>query len=417
MKRINRQNIGVKTDRFEVISFDHLEFWCMDAKTTMQSLKIGIGMKLIARSLHETGNHQYASYVLQSNNIKWAVVAPYMSDFTHPDQKFPHPGFDGKYVKEWVGKHGNGVACIGVKVSNATEAYEKSTGKGEADADTYAKGRTPPTILKDENGTVVISEIFIYGDTILRFVEYKEGYTGVFLPLYQAVTDPCPLDYGIQRMDHVVGNVPELDPVVENFKKWFGFHVFAFFTKEDIQTEYTSLNSTVMANNYDTVLLPLNEPAKKKRESQITEYLKAYNGPGVQHIAMFAPEILSTIKEISDSSHIGGFELIPTPAEYYNDIDVQNIMKEHLTDEAIELVKKYGILVDRDTEGVLMQIFTKPLFDRPTLFCEIIQRICHGEVVDKPGCGGFGKGNFRALFESIERMQAQRHMLLEEKDT
>jgi len=308
------------------------------------------------------------------------------------------------------------VAVIGVKVSNATEAYEKSTGKGEPDADTYAKGRTPPTTLKDENGTVVISEIFIYGDTILRFVEYIEGYTGLFLPLYQAVTDPSPLDYGIQRMDHVVGNVPELDTVVENFKKWFGFHVFAFFTKEDIQTEYTSLNSTVMSNNYDTVLLPLNEPAKKKRESQITEYLKANNGPGVQHIAMFTPEILSSIKEISDSSHIGGFELIPTPPEYYNDPDVQSIMKEHLTDEAIQLVKKYGILVDRDTEGVLLQIFTKPLFDRPTLFCEIIQRICHGEVVDKPGCGGFGKGNFRALFESIERMQAQRHMLLEDSN-
>jgi len=172
-----------------------------------------------------------------------------------------------------------------------------------------------------------------------------------------------------------------------------------------------------MANNYDTVLLPLNEPAKKKRESQITEYLKAYNGPGVQHIAMFTPEILSSIKEISDSSHIGGFELIPTPPEYYNDPEIQNIMKEHLTEEAIQLVKKYGILVDRDTEGVLLQIFTKPLFDRPTLFVEIIQRICHGEVVDKPGCGGFGKGNFRALFESIERMQAQRHMLLEEKET
>jgi 4-hydroxyphenylpyruvate dioxygenase len=262
-----------------------------------------------------------------------------------------------------------------------------------------------------------MSEIFIYnGDTILRFMEYSEGYTGPYLPLYQAVTDPHPLDYGIQRMDHVVGNVPELEPIVEQFKKWLGFHVFAFFTKEDIQTEYTSLNSTVMANNYETVLLPLNEPAKKKRESQITEYLKAYNGPGVQHIAMFTPEILSTIKEIADSSHIGGFELLPTPAEYYNDPEVQKIMKEHLTEDAIQLVKKYGILVDRDTEGVLLQIFTKPLFDRPTLFVEIIQRICHGEVVDKPGCGGFGKGNFRALFESIERLQAQRHMLLEENN-
>jgi len=214
----------------------------------------------------------------------------------------------------------------------------------------------------------------------------------------------------------VVGNVPDLEMVVENLKKWLGFHVFAFFTKEEIQTEWTSLNSTVMANNYETVLLPLNEPAKKKRESQITEYLKAYNGPGVQHIAMFTPEILSSIDLISQASTEGGFELIPTPKEYYDDKLVQDIMNEHLTPDARELIKKFGILVDRDAEGVLLQIFTKPLFDRPTLFVEIIQRICNGEVVDKPGCGGFGKGNFRALFQSIERLQQARGMLLQENE-
>jgi len=258
---------------------------------------------------------------------------------------------------------------------------------------------------------MVVAEIFLYGDTIVRFIEYKD-YKGPYLPGYQPVDDPNPFSYGIQRMDHVLGNVPELDPMVEKIQKWFGFHIFAYFSQEDIATEWTSLNSKVMANNYETVLLPLNEPAKKKRESQITEYLKAYNGPGVQHIAMFTPEILSTIQEISAASTQGGVELLPANKEYYNDKDVQDIMKEHLTEDAIELVKKYGILVDRDAEGVLLQIFTKPLFDRPTLFCEIIQRICHGEVVDKPGCGGFGKGNFRALFQSIERMQAARGMLL-----
>jgi len=169
-----------------------------------------------------------------------------------------------------------------------------------------------------------------------------------------------------------------------------------------------------MANNIDTVLLPLNEPAKKKKkESQITEFLKAYNGPGVQHIAMFTPEILSTIEQISKASTEGGFELIGTPLEYYDDSAVKEIMAEHLTPQAIELVKKYGILVDQDEEGVLLQIFTKPLFDRPTIFVEIIQRLCHGEVVDKPGCGGFGKGNFRALFQSIERLQQARGMLLD----
>jgi len=225
---------------------------------------MGIGMELIAQSIHETRNHQYASYVLKSHNIKWVVVAPYMSEFEHPIKEMPHPNFDGEAVKNWVAKHGNGVAVIGVKVANATEAYEKTTGKGEVDQTNWAKGRTPPTVLKAEKGSVVVSEIFIYGDTIMRFIEYRDGFNGPFLPRYQPVKDPYPLDYGIQRMDHVVGNVHELDPVVENIKKWFGFHVFAYFTKEDIQTEWTSLNSTVMANDHDTVLLPINEPAKKK---------------------------------------------------------------------------------------------------------------------------------------------------------
>jgi len=305
---------------------------------------------------------------------------------------------------------------IGLRVGNATEAYEKSTGKAEKEGALWARGRTPPTVLKSDKGSVVVSEIFIYGETILRFIEYRDGYSGPFLPGYQPFTDRAPLDYGLQRMDHVVGNVPVLDHVIENLKRWLGFHVFAFFTPEDIQTEWTSLNSTVMANNHNNVLLPLNEPAKKKRESQITEYLKANNGPGVQHIAMFTPEILSTIQKIKASANYGGVELVPTPKEYYNDEKVKSIMAEHLTEDAIRLVKEYGILADRDSDGVLLQIFTKPLFDRPTLFGEIIQRICHGEVVDRPGCGGFGKGNFRALFQSIETLQAARDMLLEEKD-
>jgi len=262
---LNRKNIGLQTDLFDVQRFDHLEFWCLDAKTTMQFLKLGIGMQLIARSMHETRNHRYASFVLQSHDVKWVVVSPYLSEFEHPVQGQPHPNFDGEYMKNWVAKHGNGVAVIGVKVGNATEAYEKATGKGEPDPENWAKGRTPPTVLKGEKGSVVVSEIFIYGDTILRFMEYQDGYAETFLPGYESVKDPSPLNYGIQRMDHVVGNVPELTPVIENIKKWLGFHVFAYFTKEDIQTEWTSLNSTVMSNNYNTVLLPINEPAKKTR--------------------------------------------------------------------------------------------------------------------------------------------------------
>ena len=279
------------------------------------------------------------------------------------------------------------------------------------------KGVTPPTELKDPSqpGSVILSEIIIYGETVLRFLQYKGGFSGPYLPGYQTFKDPRPLNYGVRRMDHVVGNTWNMKETVDNIKKWLGFHTFGAFSKEDIATEYTSLNSEVLSNDIETVLMPINEPAKKKMESQITEYLKANNGAGVQHIALFTNDVLSTIEMMRQVSLLGGFEFIPTPSEYYNDEVVKRLMKEHLTEAAIETAKEQGLLVDEDDEGILLQIFTKPLFDRPTLFVEIIQRICHGEVIDKPGCGGFGKGNFRALFQSIERMQAQRDMLLPEQ--
>jgi len=268
---------------------------------------------------------------------------------------------------------------------------------------------------KDHKGSVVVSEILIYGETRMRFMQYKDGFDGPFLPGYKEYKDPRPLDYGIRRMDHVVGNQPVLKDVIDNMKRWLGLHTFAFFTKEDIQTEYTSLNSEVLANDFDTILLPINEPAPKKRESQITEYLKANNGPGVQHIALFTNDVLATIEMMRQVSLLAGLEFVPTPADYYKDPIIQQRMAGHLTPAAQKQAIEFGLLVDEDDEGVLLQIFTKPVFDRATLFVEIIQRLCHGEVVDKPGCGGFGKGNFRALFESVERMQAARDMLLEDK--
>jgi len=165
--------------------------------------------------------------------------------------------------------------------------------------------------IKGEKGSVVLSEIMIYGDTLLRFVEHKGGYDGPFLPGYRAVKDPAPFDYGIARMDHVVGNVPNLDEAVANINKWLGFHIFSAFTKEQIQTEWTSLNSTVMSNNHETVLLPLNEPVSKKKESQIEEYLKANNGPGVQHIALFAPDVLSAVENMRKVSLLEVSSLFP----------------------------------------------------------------------------------------------------------
>jgi len=264
----------------------------------------------------------------------------------------------------------------------------------------------------DEEGSVIISEIICYGTTKIRFYESR-GYSGSFLPGYVPVEDTKGYDYGLYRMDHVVGNVYNMDETIANLKRWLGFHTFSKFTKEEIETEYTALNSEVLSNDTQTVLLPINEPAKKKRESQITEYLKAYNGAGVQHIAIFTPSILDTVNLIRNAPV--GFQLIPTPHTYYDDEKVKRILAEHMSPEAQEQMREFGILADEDEEGVLLQIFTKPLFDRPTIFVEVIQRICSGEVIDKAGCGGFGKGNFKALFESIERLQAERDMLLEEQ--
>jgi 4-hydroxyphenylpyruvate dioxygenase len=373
-------------------------------------------MEIIGQSMHETGNHVYHSYVLQTGAIKWVVTSPYLSDFKHPKQECPHPNFKAEAVRDWVSKHGNGVAVIGIVVEDAKKAFELSTGVG-LEGDGWATGVTPPTELKDDShaGSVVLSEIIVYGETVLRFLQYKDGFNGPFLPGYKEFKDTRPLNYGIRRMDHVVGNAYDMTETINRIKKWLGLRTFAKFSKEDIQTEYTSLNSEVLANDFDTVLMPINEPAKKKMESQITEYLKANNGPGVQHIALFSNDVLETIDMMRQVSLLGGFEFIPTPVEYYNDPVVKRLMGEHLTEAAQKTAIEFGLLVDEDDEGILLQIFTKPLFDRPTLFVEIIQRICHGEVVDKPGCGGFGKGNFRALFQSIERMQAQRDMLLPEQ--
>jgi len=212
-------------------------------------------------------------------------------------------------------------------------------------------------------------------------------------------------------MDHVVGNVFDMNKIIKDLKTWTGMHTFAFFTKEEIQTKWTSLNSEVLSNNTCRVLLPINESAEGKAESQILEFLKAYNGPGVQHIALKSDNIFASVKAISSMKEIG-FSFIPTPATYYEDPMIINRMENNLDSKEIEAIKELGILVDLDEEGILLQIFTNPLFDRPTVFIEIIQRKCKGKTIEVPGCGGFGKGNFKALFESIERLQQARGGLI-----
>jgi len=412
-----------KTDKFKVLEFDHLEFYVLDAKCTMKSLKVGIGMEIIAESKQETKNQIYTSYVLKTGDVKWVVTAPYLrsTHTLHPTiADCPHPHFDVPFVKDWVTNHGNGVAAIGIKVENAEDAFNKATGKGQT-GDDWAKPWTPPVEIftKDKKGSVVLAEVFVYEQTVVRFVEYRGEYNEAYLPGYERVEDPTPLNYGIKRMDHVVGNVWNLEKTCEKLNKWFGFHKFASFTKDQIATEFTSLNSTVMANDTESVLFPINEAVdkvfhykkdgvKKRKVSQIKEYLRANNGEGVQHIALYTTDVLSTVVRMQQA--IGGFDFIPASENYYKDPVIINRMMRNMDEAQQQRAKKIGLLVDEDAEGVLLQIFTKPLFDRATLFVEIIERMCHIPEI-KFGCGGFGNGNFKSLFESIERMQIKRNAI------
>jgi len=340
-----------------------------------------------------------------------------------------------------------GVSAVGIEVEDCEKAHdiavakEQIVGKNPDGSDKKQGGAISvlkPCVIEDPKNTnrkVIIAEIDLYSEkpaegekldakyqssTVLRFVQYV-GFTeqekrSFFLPRYVPVEDPHPLDYGITRIDHVVGNVHRMDKVVSIIKAATGFHTFSKFTKEEIQTPWTALNSEVLSNFQENVLLPINEPAPGKKESQIEEYLKAYNGPGVQHLALKSSNIFRTIKAMRERSDVG-FEFIPTPKTYYENPEIVKIMKENLTEEECDAIMELSILIDKDEEGLLLQIFTKPLFDRPTLFVEIIQRKCSGQTIDIPGCGGFGRGNFKALFESIERMQADRGGLLDASTT
>jgi len=406
------------TDLFNMIRFDHLEWTVQDASATVKVFKMGLGMELIGESRKETGNHEYCSYVLQTNEIKFIISAPFLSEFKTPGGKMPNPRYDSKKAVQFFTRHGSGVSAVGLEVADCHEAWRITTANG-------ATGVTEPTVLpasqEEGGGEVVFCEILIYNeddpknslaksDTVLRFIQYK-NFKGPFLPGYKAIKDPTPLDYGINKIDHVVGNVYSMDKIIADLKKWTGMHTFAKFSKEEIQTPYTSLNSEVLSNNDSRVLLPVNESAEGKAESQILEYLKAYNGPGVQHLALKSGNIFNTVRTMNATS-FGGFEFIPTPNTYYEDPIIIKRMGENLEPPEIAAVKELGILVDLDDDGILLQIFTKPLFDRPTVFVEIIQRKCQGVTIEIPGCGGFGKGNFKALFESIERLQALRGGLI-----
>ncbi|KAI3921475.1 hypothetical protein MKW98_013409 [Papaver atlanticum] len=407
-KNFIRQN--PKSDKFVVKKFHHIEFWCSDATNTSRRFSWGLGMPIIAKSDLSTANYIHASYIINSGDLNFIFTAPYskkISEMNNQENTASIPTFNHDKARDFSNTHGFGVRAIGIEVEDAVEAFNVSVENGGV-------GSAEP--MEIGNG-VYVSEIKMYGDVVLRFVSYKQQPIGsdyVLLPGFEKMNELSSfrgLDFGLKRLDHAVGNVWNLAESVAYVKSFTGFHEFAEFTAEDVGTAESGLNSAVLASNNEMVLLPMNEPVYgTKRKSQIQTYLEHNEGEGLQHLALVSGDIFMTLKEMRKRSSIGGFEFMPSPPPtYYKNL--KSRVGDVLNDEEIKMCEELGILVDRDDQGVLLQIFTKPVGDRPTIFLEIIQRLgCmlkdeEGRTYQKGGCGGFGKGNFSALFKSIEEYE------------
>ena len=350
---------------------DHVEFYVGNARQAAHFYRTAFGMSLVAYAGPETGQRDRASYVVQQGKIRFVLTTPLSSN---------HP------IAQHIHHHGDAVRVIALWVDNARQAWRETTSRG-------AVSVAEPHVISDEYGKVVTSSISTYGDTIHTFVE-RTDYTGSFMPGYRAIeNDSVAKPTGLLYIDHMVGNVGwhEMDKWVDFYSKVMGFSLYQHFDDNDISTEYSALMSKVMANANGFVKFPINEPADGKRRSQVQEYLDFFPGPGVQHIALATNDILHTVNRL----HQQGVEFLRVPHTYYTDLQG----RVGKIDEPIEELEELGILVDRDNEGYMLQIFTRPVEDRPTLFFEIIQR--HGSK-------SFGKGNFKALFEAIEREQQAR---------
>lgn len=394
------------SDKFHIGGFRHVEFWTSDATNTSRRFTWGLGMKQVAHSDLSTGNKTYASVVTQTNETVFVFTAPYNNPKDQEGSVHPHPEYSQDKAHKFISDHGLAVRAVGITCNCAKTAYEVSTANG-------AVGVLPPTTLVDkETGkSLTISEIVLFGDGVIRWC--SGDFDGPFLPNYTNMEGPdfC---YGLTRIDHIVDNVPNMFDAVQYLANATGFHEFGEFTAEDVGTVDSGLNSMVLANNSQEVLLPINEPTHgTKRISQIQMFLDHYNGAGVQHIALKTNDIFVTMRELKKRSFIGGFEFMPAPNDVYYQRCPDRIGKDVLTDAQWVELKELGLLADRDDQGVLLQVFTKPLGDRPTVFIEIIQRVgCDKDDMGKDipqlaGCGGFGKGNFGELFRSIEEFEKQ----------
>ncbi len=350
---------------------DYVEFYVGNAKQAAHFYKTAFGFQSVAYAGPETGVKDRASYVVRQNKLTFMFTTPLRA---------------GNPIADHIYKHGDGVKNLSLRVDDATSAWEETTKRG-------ARSFMQPLKMQDEFGEVVMSGIHTYGDTVHLFIERK-NYTGPFMPGFREWKSTYnPTETGLLYVDHCVGNVGwnQMNPWVKFYEEVMGFRNILSFDDEDISTEYSALMSKVMSSGNGFVKFPINEPAEGKKKSQVEEYLDFYDGEGVQHVALATNDIVKTVRDLMSR----GVEFLKVPSSYYDDL-LDRVGK---IEEDLEPLKELGILVDRDDEGYLLQLFTKPVEDRPTLFFEIIQR---------KGAKSFGKGNFKALFEAIEREQEAR---------
>ncbi len=360
-----------QTDFLPLLGTDYVEFFVGNAKQAAHFYKTAFGFQSLAYSGPETGVKEKVSYAVKQHKLTFVFTTPLRSQ---------------NAIADHIYKHGDGVKFLALMVDDAKQAWLETTQRG-------GKSYMDPQILTDAFGEVVMSGIHTYGETVHLFIERK-NYQGVFLPgfrKWESVYNP--VDTGLLYVDHCVGNVGwnQMNPWVKYYEEVMGFRNILTFDDSDISTEYSALMSKVMSNGNGYVKFPINEPAEGKRKSQVEEYLDYYDGEGCQHVALATNDIVKTVTDLQSR----GIEFLQVPTSYYDEL----IDRVGQIDEDITPLKKLGILVDRDEEGYLLQIFTKPVEDRPTLFFEIIQR---------KGAKSFGKGNFKALFEAIEREQELR---------
>jgi 4-hydroxyphenylpyruvate dioxygenase len=367
-----KKKIKLEHDFLPLSGTDHIEFYVGNAKQAAHYYMSAFGFQPLAYCGPETGRKDRVSYVLQQNKLRFVLTTPLRTSSP---------------IADHIYKHGDGVKVLALAVDDATDAWMQTTKRG---AKTYME----PQFLRDDNGEIVVSGICTYGETVHLFVERK-NYNGAFMPGFRKWSNEYyqPVDTGLQYVDHCVGNVGwnQMNVWVKFYEDVMGFRNILTFDDKDISTEYSALMSKVMSNGNGYVKFPINEPAEGKKKSQIEEYLEFYKGEGVQHIALATNNIIQTVTKLRNR----GVEFLSIPYQYYTSL--KNRVGE--IDEEVDMLKELNILVDRDEEGYLLQIFTKPVTDRPTVFFEIIQR---------KGAQSFGKGNFKALFEAIEREQESR---------